>query len=73
MIKKYEHHETEVSVQTHLEGKHREHCLCWQKCKFFKPEDRMGNCPIANLLFSVCVLCDLTTPVWECPKYEKSD
>jgi len=69
-IEKYEHHGTEVAVQSHLKGKHREHCLCWQGCKHFKPKDRLNNCRIANLLYSVCVMCNLTTPVFECPKYE---
>jgi hypothetical protein len=68
---KYEHHGTKVSVQPHLKGKHREHCLCWQQCKYFKPESREENCAIANALYAICVLCNVTTPVWECPKYEK--
>jgi hypothetical protein len=37
MITKYEHFGNIVSVQRHLKGKHRDHCLCFQKCKFFKP------------------------------------
>lgn len=71
MIVKYVHHDTEVSVQEEMLGKHREHCLCYQGCKFFKPETRKGNCGIANAIYKNCVLYGVVTPVWECPKYEK--
>lgn len=69
-IIKYEHHNVEVSVQEHLKGKHREHCLCFQGCVFFKP-NTPENCPMAQVLFSLDVLLGLTTPVWECPKFER--
>jgi hypothetical protein len=69
-ILRYEHHGAVVAVDEDLKGKHREHCLCF-KCGWFKPEDRDKNCPIANLLFAVCVLHNLTTPVYECPEYEE--
>ena len=68
-IEKYEHHGTEVSVQSHLKGKHREHCLCFQNCKHFKPGEK-DNCEIANTNFETCVKYNVTLPVWECPKYE---
>lgn len=68
-IIKYEHHGNMVYVDEELKGKHRAHCLCWS-CKLFTPQDRDGNCPTANLLYSLCVLEGLTTPVYECPKYE---
>lgn len=68
----YEHHGVLVAVQEHLKGKHQEHCLCWQGCKRFHPEpEKMAeNCPKARLLFTVCVLLNLVTPVWECEDYE---
>ena len=65
----YPHHGVNVWVRKELMGKHRQHCLC-HICSKFNPEDREKNCPIANLLFSVCVLCNLTTPVWECPEFD---
>jgi len=66
---KYEHHGKEVWVNEDLRGKHREHCLCW-KCSKFQPSNRDANCPIANAVFSLCVLEDLVLPVWECPEYQ---
>lgn len=69
MIKKYKHHGELVSVQDHLKGKHREHCLCFQNCKYFIPEDRGKNCDIANNLFQFDITNNVTTPVWECKKY----
>ena len=72
-IIKYVHHGTkEVSVQEHLKGKHREHCLCWQNCKHFTPENRDENCNIANELFGLCVDENIVALVWECPRYGKN-
>jgi len=68
-IEKYEHHGVEVSVISNVKGRHREHCLCWQKCKYFKP-NTPGNCPIAQSLYNLCVENKVTTPVFECKKYE---
>lgn len=68
MIEQYEHHGTKVFVDSELKGKHREHCLCY-KCKEFTPENRNTNCGIASLLFQLCCLCNITTPVWECPNF----
>lgn len=68
-IVRYQHHTAEkVSVQEHLKGKHRDHCLCFQNCKNFKP-DKDDNCPIAQLLYKLCIDCNIVIPVWECPKY----
>lgn len=69
-IVKYEHHGETVSVQEHLQGKHREHCLCYLNCKHFTPTNRETNCPIANAAFKVCVDFNVVSPIWECPKYE---
>jgi len=71
MITNYEHHGKQVSVQDHLKGKHREHCLCWKGCKFFEPNPNGGiNCSIAQELFEFDCKHGVTTPVWECEKYE---
>lgn len=71
-IIKYDHHNVEVSVQSHLKGRHREHCLCYKNCKFFKPNDT-NNCEIAQQNFRVCLTYDIVAPIFECPKYEYSD
>ena len=67
-IVKYNHHGVEVSVISELKGKHRDHCLCF-RCKKFD-FDPAKNCPIANLLFAVCIQCHITTPVYECKEFE---
>jgi hypothetical protein len=67
MIVKYEHHGTEVFVDSELKGTHRSHCLCF-KCANFKIGDA-ANCEIAKELYALCVNHDLVTPVFECPKF----
>lgn len=69
MIVTYNHHGVDVSVQRHLQGLHRQHCLCFQKCMYFKP-NTPDNCQIAQDNFEVCKKHNLTTPVYECPKYK---
>ena len=59
----------EVSVQAHLAERHREHCLCWQNCKFFK-KNTPENCETAQALYEFDKKYNVTTPVWECGKYE---
>jgi len=59
----------QMSVQAHLLGLHRDHCLCWKGCKHFKPNDS-NNCPIANDLFEFDKKYGVTTPVWECETYD---
>ena len=63
-----EHHGATVWVRSDLDGKHREHCLCWD-CAKFHP-DTPENCVTANLVFAVCKECDLVLPVWECPIFQ---
>lgn len=71
-IIKYVHHGVEVNVLESLKGKHKEHCLCFKGCKHFKP-NQTDNCKIAQELFEFDVKHGMTTPVWECPKYEKKE
>lgn len=59
----------ELNVQEHLLGKHREHCLCWSGCKYFKP-NTPENCEVAQKLLQFDIDNGVTTPVWECIKYE---
>ena len=66
--KTYLHHGEVVWVREDLRGKHREHCLC-HACQNFNPGLPEKNCPIANLLYAVCLAENLVTPVWECPKF----
>lgn len=69
-FERYNHHGTLVAVQFRLRGRHKEHCLCFQKCKFFAP-DEPDNCPIAQQVYDLCVREDLVLPVWECPMFEQ--
>ncbi len=60
----------DVHVMGHLKGRHAEHCLCWT-CVVFNPDTPEKNCPIAQELFEFDKRHHVTTPVWECPKFEK--
>lgn len=71
-ISKYEHNGAVVSVIDTVKGHHREHCLCWQGCKFFHP-NTPENCPIAQSLITICRVHDVTTPVYECATFEPKD
>ncbi len=71
-IERYNHHGTWMAVRSNLKGKHREHCLCFI-CNKFDIKDREKNCPIANILYRLCVLTEIVTPVWECKGFEYSD
>lgn len=64
----YEHHGHLVKVREDLKGKHRQHCLC-HVCQRFNIEDHAKNCPMANVLHSICVAFNLATPVWECVQF----
>jgi len=68
-VERYVHHGKEVAVLSEGRGKHRERCLCYQGCRFFKP-GQIDNCPIAQKLYELCVEHNLTTPVVECATYE---
>lgn len=68
----YRHHGMPVWVREDLKSKHREHCLCFD-CEYFNEEDPSDSCLIANMLFSICVLHNLVTPVWECPEFKKRE
>ena len=70
MIEKYLHHDNVVFVDSDLKGKHREHCLCF-KCEKFNPGLPERNCPIANLIYAVCIAEGVTTPVYECPEWSE--
>lgn len=70
-ISKYVHHGFTVSVINKIKGKHKEHCLCWQNCYYFQP-NMSYNCRIAKALYEVCVLENVTTPVYECARYSKA-
>ena len=64
----YTHHGERVWVRKDLKGKHREHCLC-HDCDHFRPDDRDNCCSVATLLYMVCKLQGIVTPVWECPSF----
>ncbi|NTW33724.1 MAG: hypothetical protein HGB12_14070 [Bacteroidetes bacterium] len=70
-IIKYEHHGKEVSVREDLKGTHAKHCLCFENCEFFKP-NTIDNCLIAQSLFEFDIDYGVTTPVFECVKYNPS-
>jgi hypothetical protein len=65
--------EVDVAVIPENKGKHRDNCLCYQRCRFFKPENIAENCALAQHLFEYDVLNDIVTPVWECAVYRSTD
>lgn len=68
-IIKYLHHGRTVSVMDNLKGLHAAHCLCFANCKFFK-SNTPENCEIAQENYEMDCKHGVTTPVWECAKYE---
>lgn len=69
-IIEFDHHGKKVKARDDLIGKHREYCLC-HSCKKLNMEDRDTNCKIANLLYRIDLMCEITTPVFYCAKYEE--
>lgn len=66
----YWHHGAKVAVFKENKGLHRENCLCFQCADFHpEPEKMAENCPIARILFGLCVELDIVTPVWECKRF----
>jgi hypothetical protein len=63
----YEHHGRTMAVRQDLQGKHREHCLCYQ-CGVFSP-GAADNCGIAQALYELDVSYNVVTPVWECAAF----
>lgn len=70
-IDAYEHHGVLVAVIKEVQGKHREHCLCHQGCKKFKP-GKPDNCVYAQHNYSFCCMPGgpMVMPVYECADYE---
>jgi len=68
-IIKFKHHDVEVYSFRHLQGKHREYCLCYQ-CENLHLENIEKNCKIASLLFQMDILCEITTPVFYCKEFK---
>lgn len=70
MIIQYEHHGATVNVKKKLKGRHKNSCLCFANCRFFRPDSGSFNCQIAQQVYELCVKESLVLPVWECPQYE---
>ena len=66
------HHNVLMSVQAHLKGRHKEHCLCYQGCLNFHPGEP-GHCQIAQKLFALDQVYGLVTPVWECGTFRREE
>jgi hypothetical protein len=69
-IIKYEHYGRQMNVFEELKGKHAQHCLCFAECKYFKP-NTPDNCIIAQTNYELDCKYGVTTPVWECEKFEQ--
>ena len=67
-FQQFKHHGKKVWGRVDLRGYARLYCLCTY-CAHFMPENRDGNCAIANVLFRLCCLTHTVAPVWECPDF----
>ena len=67
-VERYVHHDQVVAVMSANKAKHRQHCLCFNGCKHFKPGQE-SNCPIAQAVYKNCKTFGIVTPVWECPQF----
>jgi len=65
-------HSARVAVLEGNKGLHKANCLCFQRCRLFRPGEP-NNCIVAQSLFDICVTNDVVTPVWECSIYEEED
>lgn len=70
-ITRYIHHGFRVSVIRSQKGLHRDHCLCFQSCARFFPDEVGKNCLLAQALYEFDVRNGMVTPVWECPMYHR--
>ena len=68
-IIQYKHHGVNVHVREDLQGKHRDHCLCY-RCARFHPNDPV-NCRLAAFIYAACRLLHVTLPVWECAVFKQ--
>lgn len=65
----YFHHGVRMHSHKNWVGTHRTHCMCYQ-CSKFHPGSE-DNCPIAKLIYGLCVMYGLVTPVYECKEFER--
>lgn len=71
IYEKYKHHgDAEMWVRKDLKGLHRDFCLCYS-CKRFHP-GTAASCSIAQAVYRSCVLHNVVTPVWECPRFAQT-
>lgn len=72
-ILRYIHHGFMVSVLRSQKGLHKDHCLCFQGCARFFPDDVMKNCRLAQSIYEFDKRNGMVTPVWECPLYFRAN
>lgn len=68
----YIHHGLIAWVRSDLKGTHRDNCMCYD-CVNFNPGVPEENCPIANLLYGVCLAEGIVAPVYECPEFVEGE
>jgi hypothetical protein len=69
---RYSHHGMDVAVREDLKGTHRDVCLCYD-CEKFKPGLPEANCPIANMVYGMCLMTGTVLPVYECPVFRQGE
>jgi hypothetical protein len=63
-----EHYGVGVWVNPTLEAIRHDECLCWN-CAKMKPGSD-DHCRTAAMLYAVCRLCNVATPVTRCPDWQ---
>ncbi len=60
--------DSERWVRTDLDGRHKEHCMCWD-CASFKPEREDKGCAVIQQVLGLAAKENIVLPVWECARF----
>lgn len=72
-VEKYRRDGKDVTAISSVVGMHRAHSLCFSNCRYYDYNDPSKQCSIAQKLYKFCFVNGLIAPVYECPKFERSE
>ena len=64
------HNGSTVWVRADLQGRQKEHCICWS-CRKFQPDTADKGCPIICSVLQLAAEKGVILPVWACPVFDK--
>ena len=64
------HNGSTVWVRADLQGRQKEHCICWS-CRKFQPDTADKGCPIICSVLQLAVQKGVILPVWACPVFDE--